>query len=126
MPSNSQKYKTILLKLQTTLNQELRSVGINDPHNPSDWIAVPENFNSTEADSDLIADTVESWNERQSLIASLERQYNDIKRALAKIDAGTFGTCEICGGIIEENRLDANPSARTDNAHLDDEHTLSL
>lgn len=36
---------------------------------------------------------------------------HDIDRALAKIDAGTYGTCEKCGTAIPEERLMALPQA---------------
>ena len=32
-----------------------------------------------------------------------------IREALDRIDAGTYGTCEICGGSISEKRLKARP-----------------
>jgi DnaK suppressor protein len=34
---------------------------------------------------------------------------NKIKEALARIDDGTFGTCEVCGEEISEGRLRARP-----------------
>ena len=34
-----------------------------------------------------------------------------IQHALTRIDRGTFGTCEACGGPIEPERLDALPYA---------------
>jgi DnaK suppressor protein len=37
----------------------------------------------------------------------------DIAAALAKLDAGTYGTCENCGRPIAEPRLEARPYART-------------
>ncbi|MEK7091498.1 MAG: TraR/DksA C4-type zinc finger protein [Patescibacteria group bacterium] len=39
--------------------------------------------------------------------------------ALAKIDAGNYGLCEISQEPIELDRLEANPSARTCKKHLD-------
>jgi DnaK suppressor protein len=35
----------------------------------------------------------------------------EIDAALARIDAGTFGTCQACGGPVGEERLDALPWA---------------
>jgi len=35
-----------------------------------------------------------------------------VERALAMLDAGTYGTCEKCGKPIGEARLEAMPSAR--------------
>jgi RNA polymerase-binding transcription factor DksA len=36
----------------------------------------------------------------------------DIDAALARIDDGTYGTCEVCGGSIPQPRLEAIPQAR--------------
>ncbi len=104
---------------------ELKSVGIHNPENPSEWIAVPDGVDASQSDSDLLADVVEEWDERAALVATLERRYNDITRALEKVNAGTFGNCEVCGAAIEPERLDANPSARTCKAHMNDESTLT-
>ncbi len=36
----------------------------------------------------------------------------EIKGALERIDRGTFGRCEECGGVIPKGRLKALPYAR--------------
>jgi DnaK suppressor protein len=33
----------------------------------------------------------------------------DVRRALEKIDDGTYGICDRCGALIPEERLDARP-----------------
>lgn len=33
----------------------------------------------------------------------------DVERALAKVDEGTYGVCDLCGTLIAEERLDARP-----------------
>jgi DnaK suppressor protein len=119
-------YTTKLEVMLTKLTEELAAVGIHDPKNPADWIAVPEGVDANQSDSDLLADVVEEWDERAGLVATLERRYNDITRALDKIKAGTFGACEICGAPVESDRLDANPSARTCKVHMNDEETLPV
>jgi RNA polymerase-binding transcription factor DksA len=106
------------------LTEELKSVGIHNPDNAADWIAVPEGVDANQSDTDLLADVVEEWDGRQALVATLERRWNDINRALAKIGNGTFGTCEVCATSIEADRLDANPAARTCKAHMNDDSTL--
>jgi DnaK suppressor protein len=118
-------YKTQLETQLKELTEELTAVGINNPDNPSDWIAVPEGVDANQSDTDLLADVVEEWDERQALVATLERRWNDINRALRKISNGTFGTCEIGGEPIEAERLAVNPAARTCKAHMNDEGTLS-
>jgi len=43
---------------------------------------------------------------------SLEDTLEDIEVALQKLDDGTYGRCEGCGGPIAEARLEAMPAAR--------------
>jgi len=45
------------------------------------------------------------------LSAQARAAIEEIDRALAKIDAGTYGTCERCGEPIPEARLEALPYA---------------
>jgi len=118
-------YKKRLEQMHEELVEELKAIGIHDPKNPKDWIAVPESMDVHESDTDLVADVVEEWDERQGLVATLEKQYNDIERALAKIESGTYGMCEISNDPIEPERLNANPAARTKIAHMNEEGTLS-
>jgi len=44
---------------------------------------------------------------------SLERTLEDIRAALARVDAGTYGRCARCGGAIPEARLELRPFAAT-------------
>lgn len=118
-------YKTQLEGMLADITSELSSIGIHNPENPSDWIAVPEELDAEEPDQNLAADSVEAWDERTALVAVLEKRYNGILRALKKIEEGKFGACEICGGAIEEKRLVINPAARTCIAHREDEGTLA-
>ncbi len=60
------------------------------------------------------ADRSHNTEERSRLIsvaAALRSNLRDVDRALAKIDAGTYGTCERCGAPIAAERLDALPWA---------------
>lgn len=118
-------YKTALEELLGNITEELKTVGIHNPENPSDWIAVPEELDAEEPDLNLAADSVEEWNERSAIVATLETRYNNIMRALARIEAGTFGVCEICGNEIEEKRLMVSPTARTCITHVPEEDNLS-
>ncbi len=120
-----EKYKNRLEEMLTSITDELQTVGIHNPENPTDWIAVPEELDAEEPDLNLAADTVEAWNERTALVATFESRYNGIKAALARIEAHTFGVCEVCGATIEEKRLEANPIARTCIAHIEEEGRLN-
>ena len=39
----------------------------------------------------------------------LDAMRADVRRALEKIDDGTYGICDRCGALIPEERLDARP-----------------
>ncbi|MBD7950710.1 MULTISPECIES: TraR/DksA family transcriptional regulator [Oerskovia] len=41
-----------------------------------------------------------------------EQQSAEAEAALARLDAGTYGTCETCGAPVGEARLAARPTAR--------------
>jgi RNA polymerase-binding transcription factor DksA len=59
---------------------------------------------------------VDSILERELADASIDRTeaaIGDIDAALARLDAGTYGVCESCGGAIPIERLDVIPHART-------------
>lgn len=61
------------------------------------------------------ADSAHSTAERARLIAlgkELRENLKDVERALGRIEAGTYGTCERCGNPIAPERLEAIPWAR--------------
>ncbi|GAA2517949.1 TraR/DksA family transcriptional regulator [Rarobacter incanus] len=47
-----------------------------------------------------------------SIARGARARLDEIDRALAKLDAGTFGACEYCGKPIGAGRLAARPYAR--------------
>ena len=62
--------------------------------------------------ADLGTDTMER--EKAFLFASQKRKrLEEIAVALQRIDAGTFGFCEVCGGKIPTRRLERMPGATT-------------
>ncbi|MCA9366089.1 TraR/DksA C4-type zinc finger protein [Candidatus Kaiserbacteria bacterium] len=106
------------------LTTELAGLGIQDPHNPADWIAKPDSETGGEPDPNDVADRTEDWDERRATVALLETRFNNITRALNKFNTGTYGVCEISGEPIEADRLAANPAARTCKKHLEAESDL--
>lgn len=107
------------------LTKSLHELGVQNPHTPEDWIATPEDASTAEADTDLVADRREDWQARQGEVDALETRLNNINRALDKIATGRYGICEISGEPIEEDRLQANPAARTNKAHMNEEGSLT-
>lgn len=47
-----------------------------------------------------------------SIRISVEAQLADVNHALARLDAGSYGTCDMCGKKIPFERLKARPAAR--------------
>ena len=41
----------------------------------------------------------------------LDAKLGDVERAIAKLDEGTYGSCDVCGDAIAPERLDAMPWA---------------
>ena len=114
MVIDTNKFKKLLETELAKLEVELTSVGHKNPDNPEDWEPQPEyNDPSPLADRNDAADAIIDFEENTAVLKDLEIQYNDVKHALAKIEAGTYGIDEIDGTPIPEERLIANPSART-------------
>lgn len=88
------------------------SVGQRNPAVPGDWESVPSEV-GTEADLVDQADVVMSRETNNAILADLEARYDSILSALARMEKGTYGTCEVCGEKIEEARLEADPTATT-------------
>jgi len=47
-----------------------------------------------------------------SILEQVEAELADVEHALRRLDDGTYGTCEVCGTVIPEERLEAMPAAR--------------
>ena len=115
-------YKHFKNKLETErklLEEELEKVGRKNPDNPSDWEAAPAERDSSQADENTVADSIEGYEENLVIVNTLEARYRDLKSGLDKIEHGTYGLCQICGKEIELDRLEANPAARTCKEHID-------
>lgn len=97
---------------KSRLESEMGTVGRRNLAVPGDWESVPS---ETGAEADLAdqADVVMSRESNTAILADLEARYDSILAALARIEAGTYGKCEICGKKIEAARLEADPSATT-------------
>ena len=106
-------YKTKMEAEKALLEDELKSLGKKDE--TGDWEATPESDMVTQEVQDEadMAERAEDYEERSMKLNSLETRLADINRALAKIEGEGYGICENCNKKIEEDRLDANPSAKT-------------
>jgi RNA polymerase-binding transcription factor DksA len=110
---NITKFKEKLEAELVLVENELKKIGIKHSNGNVDWQAVPTDMDSDSADSNEVADEIESYEENTAVLKQLEIQYNEIKNALKRIEDGTYGKCEVGGEDIPEDRLEANPSAKT-------------
>ena len=47
--------------------------------------------------------------EQRMLLQAAERLLDGVDRALARLDDGTYGTCEVCGGALDDGDLEEDP-----------------
>jgi RNA polymerase-binding transcription factor DksA len=73
-------------------------------------LSFDENF----ADSGQVA---AEQGETRMLAASLSEQLRETEAALARMDDGSYGRCEVCGEPIAPARLEAMPATRFCIAH---------
>jgi len=117
---NTEQYKSRLETDLAALTEQLRSLGIHNPEVPEDWIEKTNESVAESADPNEVADRTEEYDIRRAELATLEGRWNDIRDALRKIEDGTYGICEVAGEQIEEDRLEANPAARTCKVHMNE------
>lgn len=86
--------RTTLEKERDNLKGQLEEMG---------GIAYDENF----ADSGQVA---AEQGESRALVSQLEETLGDVERALAKLDEGSYGTCDSCAKQIGAARLEAMPA----------------
>ena len=111
-------YKTKLEEEMKILIAELSSMGKNIDPEADGWEAVPEKMEEMEADENDLADRFEDYEKNSEEVRELDARLREVHNALKKIEAGTYGTCEVCHARIEEDRLLANPAARTCKEHM--------
>lgn len=54
----------------------------------------------------------------RALVVTLRAEFDDVELALERLDSGVYGTCESCGGEIDDEVLAIRPQARACAAHL--------
>ena len=102
--------KLALEKEKNNLTQELRGIATPDKNVKGDWDAKYENMGDG---WDENAQEVTEYATRVPLEHELEMRLQQVELALKKINENTYGICEMCKLMIDENRLKANPAAAT-------------
>src|SRR3989344_3981400 len=98
------------------LEAELTSFATKDPKMKDDWDATfPGSApGSDRPDEEEQADIREEYETELASEQGLEGRLRNVRRALERITAGTYGRCAKCGEPIPEERLRANPAAAYD------------
>lgn len=112
-------FKNLLEEEKKTLEAELSTVGQKNPADKNDWIATDTLEGTDTAEEGELADNIDEYENKIGILDKLEPRLNEVVVALKKISDGTYGKCEVCGGEIEDDRLEANPAAETCKVHME-------
>lgn len=82
----------------------------------SDFRSVVEASKDTNADDEHDPEGATIAFERSqvdALVRQVSQHLDEVEAALARLDDGSYGRCEVCGQAIAAGRLEARPTART-------------
>ena len=113
----TEHFKQALEAEKAKLESEMSDIGRKNPAVPGYWEPLQSEM-GVEADLVDQADVVVNRDTTSAIFADLEARYDTVLAALARIEKGAYGICEVCGGAIEEARLAADPAATTCVKHL--------
>lgn len=99
--------KERLLAMKSRLEKELTNLA-RPTDVPGEYETKYEDIGSDKEDN---ATEVEQYIDNMAVEGNLETQLAAVNGALDRMEAGTYGTCSICGKDIQEGRLMANPAA---------------
>lgn len=115
---DTKHFKETLEKEAKVLESELATIGKRSPNNPENWEVKAVKSDRDRADETEVADDLETLDSNNAVVNQLEIRLKEVNEALEKIENGKYGVCETGGEMIEEDRLEANPAARTCKAHM--------
>ena len=113
-------FKTKLEAEKQKLESQLSGIAVPDQDTPGNWEAV-ERVTDGVNTGDEVADRLEDMFEKKAEEETLETQLQKINEALKRLTDGSYGQCVVGGEAIEEDRLEANPAARTCKRHMNEE-----
>jgi RNA polymerase-binding transcription factor DksA len=118
MVKDTKKFEDLLKTEKDRLEEELGTVGRKNPDRPNDWEAIEGDVSVDTAEDAEVAEGIEQYENNSAVLGELEARLIEVKSALEKIENNSFGVCEVCGKEIEEDRLLANPAAKTCKEHM--------
>ncbi len=108
-PEKLAHFKALLEADKKRLEEELSSMGKEDPNQPGRYTTnYPESGSNSEEDN---AGEIAEYSDELSIEAKLEKELADINKALESVKKGTYGTCKYCDKEIDEKRLEARPAS---------------
>ena len=112
-------FRQELVKEKDRLENELGTVARHGTKKDDVWEAVTTTLDdSIDADANEVADKIEGYETNHAIVTDLKDRLESVLLALSKIEDGKYEICEVCRHEIEEDRLRANPAARTCKEHL--------
>lgn len=109
---NTETAKQKLEAEKSKLEVELHAHGRLNPET-HDWQGAAAEDEAEGPDENTVADAMEELVTNVAVVEELEIRYKEVIKALEKIEGGTYGTCEVGGEPIPEERLEVNPAAAT-------------
>lgn len=100
---NLVKIKQVLLRQQSKVEQQLKTLEKDDP------VVDMSLAESSEPGTDSWL--AEAHSRMVAMKENLGSALDNTRKALAKINVGKYGKCENCGKMIEDKRLEAFPTA---------------
>ncbi len=97
-----------LLLEKKRLEDELTSFAHKNPRDPNDFQTDFPQFGS---DEDENASEVTAFSDSLTVERTLEKELQDIAKALERLDGGDYGSCKYCNKTIPEKRLLARPTS---------------
>lgn len=98
-----ERVRTVLERVRSELEQELRTLTAA-PRDPMGAVSFGKRVGEgTSQAVERIAQV--------DAAKKLDAKLHDVGRAIAKLDEGTYGACDVCGATIGRERLEAIPWA---------------
>jgi RNA polymerase-binding transcription factor DksA len=99
------------LEAESERLQQVREAVDDEPPGDGPGDDSPPEPASFEHPADAASDAFEREKEL-SILDEVQAELDDVERALQRLDDGTYGRCEACGGDIGDERLTAVPATR--------------
>ena len=122
MTPRIKQLKSTLRAEAERLERELTSIATRDPEARGTWNVRPPGGTdasaaSSHAEASEEADMNEEIETNAAEVRALAERLAEVKRALVRMDEGSYGRCALCGAPIPIERLLANPAAEYDMEH---------